>query len=117
LTAMVLLALADGAPERAPVVTAPAASGDVYVQFMLEARDVRSVALAGDFTTWTPAVELQDPDGDGVWSGRVRLEPGVHQYMFVIDGTRWVTDPNAGRYVDDGFGNRNAVVVIPPVSS
>lgn len=84
----------------------------MYVQFVLEAPDARSVAVAGDFSGWVPAVELEDPDGDGIWSGRARLAPGVHKYMFVIDGTRWVTDPFAERYSEDGFGHRNAVLAI-----
>jgi hypothetical protein len=49
-----------------------------------------------------------------VWTGRVPLQPGVHQYMFVIDGTEWVTDPGAERWSDDGFGNRNAVLAVAP---
>ena len=89
------------------------AMATIYVQFMLEAPSAQSVAVAGDFNSWMPELVLTDPDGDGVWSGRVALKPGVHQYMFVIDGSQWLTDPGAGRYVDDGFGNRNAVLVIP----
>ena len=91
----------------------PAAVATIYVQFMLEAPSAQSVAVAGDFNSWSPELALTDPDGDGIWTGRVALRPGVHQYMFVIDGSQWLTDPEAGRYVDDGFGNRNAVLVIP----
>jgi hypothetical protein len=91
----------------------------VYIQFALEAPSARSVAVAGDFNGWAPAVELSDLDGDGVWTGRVAVEPGIYQYMFVIDDSEWRTDPNAERYADDGFGDRNAVVVVapPPASS
>jgi hypothetical protein len=32
--------------------------------------------------------------------------------MFVVDGEKWITDPQADRYVDDGFGMRNAVLSI-----
>ena len=84
----------------------------VYVEFTLEAPDAGEVAVAGDFTDWAPAVELHDHDGDGVWSGRVPLQPGIHEYMFVVDGQRWVTDPHAERYTRDGFGNRNAVLTV-----
>jgi 1,4-alpha-glucan branching enzyme len=84
----------------------------VYVQFVLEAPDATSVAVAGDFNEWAPEIDLADPDGDGIWSGRVRLTPGVHKYMFVLNGTDWITDPNAERYVEDRFGNRNAVLAI-----
>jgi 1,4-alpha-glucan branching enzyme len=70
------------------------------------------VAVAGDFSDWEPAFAMQDPDGDGVWSARVPVRPGVHAYMFLVDETSWQTDPNAGRYQDDGFGNRNAVLAV-----
>ncbi len=84
----------------------------VFVQFVVEAPGARSVQLAGDFSDWQPGVSLSDPDGDGVWSGRVPLEPGVHEYMFVIDGSEWMPDPNATSSTDDGFGRRNSVVAV-----
>ena len=88
----------------------------VYVQLFLEAPSASSVAIAGDFNSWAP-LELEDADGDGVWSARLAVNPGVYEYMFVLDGSRWVTDPHAERYSDDGFGNRNAVLAILPKGS
>jgi hypothetical protein len=32
--------------------------------------------------------------------------------MYLIDEMIWQTDPNAERYQDDGFGNRNAVLAV-----
>lgn len=84
--------------------------GRVYVQFVYVAPEAGAVHVAGDFNGWGPeGFELRDPDGDGVWTGRLPLSPGLHKYMFVVDG-EWVTDPLAERYVDDGFGNRNALI-------
>ena len=82
------------------------------MQFVLEAPTATSVAVAGDFSGWEPSFALEDLDGDGVWSGRVPVEPGVYTYMFLIDGTQWQTDPRANRYQDDGFGSRNAVLAV-----
>ena len=84
----------------------------VYVQFQLTAPGAATVAVAGDFNEWQPNVVLADPDGDGIWSGRLLLSPGVHKYMFVVNGTDWMPDPLAEQYVEDGFGNRNSVLAI-----
>jgi hypothetical protein len=104
------------APPSDPVGEGLASTSDaepvVYVQFALEAPTATSVAVAGDFSDWQPSFTLTDPDGDGIWSGRVPVRPGVHGYMFLIDEKLWQTDPNAARYRDDGFGNRNAVLAV-----
>jgi len=85
------------------------------VQFSLKTNDSKThtVAIAGDFNGWNPqANPLGDPDGDGIWTGTLKLEPGRYEYMFVLDGEKWFPDPNALRYVKDGFGNKNAILEI-----
>lgn len=84
----------------------------VLVQFALEAPGASSVAVAGDFDGWEGSNVLSDTDGDGIWTGRVPVKPGVHTYMFIVDGSKWITDPRADRYAEDGFGNRNAVLAV-----
>jgi hypothetical protein len=101
-----------GLPRMQPEPATSSGDAVVYVQFVLEAPSATSVAVAGDFSDWEPAFALEDADGDGVWSARVPVRPGVHAYMFLVDETSWQTDPNAGRYQDDGFGNRNAVLAV-----
>jgi len=109
-----------GAPGPAPAGTGatPAAlnpgQGDpvVLVQFALEAPGASSVAVAGDFDGWKGSNVLSDPDGDGIWTGRIPVKPGVHAYMFLVDGSTWMTDPRADRYQEDGFGNRNAILAV-----
>lgn len=114
LAAVLLLPGRSTSPD--PMDTSPVAGSEsetvVYVQFMLDAPGATSVAVAGDFSEWQPSFTLEDPDQDGVWTGRVPVSPGVHAYMFVIDGTEWQTDPRAQRYQDDGFGNQNAVLAV-----
>ncbi len=99
-------------PNGGDMATAGSTEQVVYVQFVLEAPLATSVAVAGDFSDWEPSFLLTDSDGDGVWTGRVPIRPGVHSYMFLIDELEWQTDPNAERYQDDGFGNRNAVLAV-----
>ena len=90
----------------------PESATVVYVQFALEAPGASSVAVAGDFDGWEGSSVLEDVDGDGIWTGRIPVRPGVHAYMFLVDGSTWVTDPRADRYAEDGFGNRNAILAV-----
>lgn len=95
--------------------TAPSPDGapQVLTQFVLEAPDARQVMLAGDFTGWEPAHTMTRTE-PGVWTVFVPLDPGVHSYAFVVDGERWVPDPNAPA-VEDGFGGLNSrLAVIAP---
>jgi len=85
------------------------------VQFSLRIGDnkAHTVAIAGDFNGWNPqANTLEDPEGDDIWTATLNLEPGRYEYMFVLDGEKWFPDPNALRYVKDGFGNKNAILEI-----
>ena len=86
-------------------------------QFVGRFPDARSVEVVGSFTDWRPgAVVLRDDDHDGIWRATVVLPVGEHEYMFVVDGERWVADPLAGRYVDDGFGRQNALLFVRPLA-
>jgi hypothetical protein len=102
---------------RAPIAHAVSNDGapPVYVQFRITVPDARSVALAGTFTGWKPAVALHRGAG-GEWTALVPLRPGVHDYAYVVDGERWVTDPNAPQ-VDDSFGGTNSRISLPPISA
>jgi 1,4-alpha-glucan branching enzyme len=82
----------------------------VRVRFRLDAPSASSVSLVGGFTGWQPTVRLRQ-EAPGVWSAVVPLEPGVHDYAFVIDGSEWVLDPLAQR-VNDGFGGQNSRVAV-----
>ncbi|MEX0912764.1 MAG: glycogen-binding domain-containing protein, partial [Gemmatimonadota bacterium] len=83
----------------------------IYVQFRLDAPGAQRVELAGSFTDWAPAHQLHET-GAGVWTVVVPLEPGVHDYTFVIDGERWIVDPNAPS-VEDDFGGSNSRLFLP----
>ncbi|HTH64831.1 MAG TPA: isoamylase early set domain-containing protein [Gemmatimonadales bacterium] len=86
-------------------------------QFVGRFPGAKSVEVVGSFTDWRPgAVVLRDDDQDGIWRASVVLPVGEHEYMFVVDGERWVTDPLAGRYLDDGFGRQNALLFVRPLA-
>ena len=90
-----------------------AVAQQVEVTFTISGINANQIAVAGDFNSWnTSANQLEDPDGDGIWTGKMQLKPGRYEYMLVVDDGKWVTDPNAKVYADDGFGSKNAVLFI-----
>lgn len=90
-----------------------AAAYQVEVTFNISGIEAQTIAVAGDFNGWNiNANQLEDPDGDGIWTGKMQLEPGRYEYMLVVDDGKWVTDPNAKVYANDGFGSKNAVLFI-----
>ena len=51
------------------------------------------VTLVGDFTRWSVKARPLKRDAGGLWKGSVRLDPGMYEYKFVINGERWEDDP------------------------
>jgi hypothetical protein len=82
-----------------------------------------SVNLVGSFNGWNPTdpnYAMEDPDGDGIFEIEVEWESGKYLYKYYIDGN-WPKDmseleqyisPKPTEYVDDGFGGKNAVLVV-----
>ncbi|HEY6809478.1 MAG TPA: isoamylase early set domain-containing protein [Gemmatimonadales bacterium] len=114
--------LAAAAAIAAVLLIAPGDSGPALgaeegiAQFVGRFPGAQSVAVVGSFNDWRPGVTpLTDDDHDGIWNANVILPAGQHEYMFVVDGERWVADPLAGRYVADGFGRQNALLFVRPL--
>jgi len=84
--------------------------GEVVVTLVAPFPDAEQVAVAGSFTDWRP-VRLERDHETGVFRVRLAVPTGVHEYMFVLDGDRWVADPLSESYADDGFGRMNSVLV------
>ncbi|HEX7879248.1 MAG TPA: glycogen-binding domain-containing protein [Candidatus Eisenbacteria bacterium] len=108
-------ALRKPVPETPTLKAAPLSaesSTTVPHRFTIEAPEARRVCLVGDFNDWAVCeVPLVRDETAGTWSVQMELPPGRHEYMFVVD-EGWVTDPSAPVSVDDGFGNRNAVIFL-----
>lgn len=85
-------------------------SRQVLVQFRLDAPAAGNVQLAGNFTNWKASVAMKRTAA-GVWTVVLPLEPGVHNYAFVVDGKQWVPDPMAPA-VADGFGGLNSQLAV-----
>lgn len=87
----------------------------VLVRFELSAPEAHEVSLAGSFNRWeAPGIPLRRSTLPGLWTVTVPLPVGEQQYLFLVDGTRWIPDPTAQAQVDDGFGRRNSVIIVGP---
>lgn len=86
----------------------------IPVLFSLDLADARSVAVIGSFNQWRPqGFEMQSNDEkQGAWTLTLNLPEGRYEYSFLIDGNRVVPDPRASLFQNDGFGNRNAVLIL-----
>jgi hypothetical protein len=103
----------DSPPTSVPGQIASDEPGENTVRyvFTVEAGQANRVCLAGDFNEWKVCNAPFERVGESTWSITIDLPRGRHEYMFVIDD-QWVVDPNAMGYSNDGFGNRNSVLVV-----
>jgi hypothetical protein len=100
-----LPAVAVGQPQL-PDSVAPRA-----IKFVLIAPQASNVSLVGDFNRWDARATPMKA-ADGTWTVFVPLQPGMHTYSFVVDGSHFMSDPTAPMAPDDGFGHRNSVVLV-----
>lgn len=100
-------------PRPPGIATIGAASGTRRsVTLRVRAPDTLALSLAGSFNAWTP-VAMQRDGND--WTVTLHLEPGSYTFSFrKADGTWFVPDDAPG-VVEDGFGQRNATLVVPPL--
>lgn len=92
---------------------APSIADGSVVRFVIEAPGASTVALVGDFNAWNVgATPLEATEREGIWTVTVPLPAGRHEYAFVVDGVRWMPDPNAPRAGTADFGPANSVVTV-----
>ncbi|MFC1825623.1 glycogen-binding domain-containing protein [Thermodesulfobacteriota bacterium] len=83
------------------------------VIFTLDLPHASRVEVIGSFNRWTPGVfNMHWDEHQKVWSLALQLEGGKHEYAFLVDGKRVLQDPKALLHQEDGFGNKNSVLII-----
>jgi len=88
--------------------------GTTKVTFELPAEYAgEQVCLCGEFNSWSPDATPMTKRKDGRFSATVSLPQGqAYRYRYLVDGERWVDDPAADEYVDNGYGTKDSVVVL-----
>jgi len=93
------------------------------ILFRYNAPAARQVNLAGEFNNWLGTANgdrldpnldsMKDLDGDGIWEITLPLPPGRYKYKYVIDQIDWQFDPGNPETIDDGYGGKNSILVVP----
>jgi serine protease AprX len=79
--------------------------------FVFHDDNAHGVSLAGDFNGWgrTPLKRNEA----GLWTTEIDvLRAGRFEYKFIINGHRWLEDPNNGMKTPDRYGGLNSILVI-----
>jgi 1,4-alpha-glucan branching enzyme len=76
------------------------------VRLRLNAAEAASVSVVGDFNEWNAGANPL-VNNNGVWETELVLAKGTYLYNFVIDGEKWITDPEQVATVDDNFGGKS----------
>ena len=81
-----------------------------FVRFVFVDAAARSVTIVGDFNGWNrKATVLTRGEAKGVWTIALPLAAEQHEYAFIVDGKRWLTDPLAPTR-HDAFGTETSIV-------
>ncbi len=70
--------------------------------------NARKVLLAGDFTEWQTGAIPMKSGGNGLWTTTVKISPGAHHYLFIVDG-EWREDPECALRLPNPYGGLNMV--------
>ena len=89
---------------------------DAGVAFRVWAPNAKEVFVLGSFNDWKPTAQKMDgPDASGHYQTKLILAQGIHEYKYVLDGTRWRHDP--GNPNNQGGGSyHNSVVEVGKVA-
>ncbi len=87
-------------------------SGLIPVTFRISLPQAKDVYLLGTFNKWGERTEQLKRTDSGLFVITLKLKPGIYQYVYRIDKGVILSDPNAKLYADDGFGQRNAVIIV-----
>jgi 1,4-alpha-glucan branching enzyme len=86
--------------------------GSSGIRFCLLDKKAKTVSVAGTFNNWDIAAHFLTKGPDGYWSIELPLPKGRYQYLFVIDQKIWLSDPRLETVIDDGFGQKNSLLVV-----
>ncbi len=104
-----------GTKRMTPVVAqnVPATAETTTVVFSLKDPRASKVHVIGSFNHWSPkGYEMRYDKKSKTWVLAVKLPEGRYEYAFLLDGKTIMPDPKALMQKDDGFGNKNSILIV-----
>lgn len=84
----------------------------VNITFRVRVPNARTVYVLGSFNQWGDVPEKLRNNGNGVFTLTLKLKPGMYQYVYKVDDKEILSDPHARLYTQDGYGQRNAILIV-----
>lgn len=111
LSLVLMLSCSEKPEENSSAYSAGVYKSDTTVLFVYSPeKTVESVAITGDFNNWSEegiALELED----GVWKVVLKLDYGIYQYKYIVDG-EMISDPAGEASMPDGKGGKNSIIEV-----
>jgi 1,4-alpha-glucan branching enzyme len=73
------------------------------------------VELVGDFTNWRDQRLAMNREHPGWWDITVNVEPGEHQFCYLVDGAIWLADYAAHGVKLNGYGGWISRLHVAPI--
>lgn len=71
----------------------------------------RSVAVVGEFNSWSTGTNLMTAQDDGSWSVTIPMSPGrAYRFRYLVDDQRWENDPDVAEVVPNDLGGQDSLV-------
>lgn len=90
---------------------------DGTVEFRVFATGAERVQILGSFTGWEAEPIGMTPCGGGWFTASVRIEPGDHEFQYLIDGQRWLADYGASGVRHNEYGLWVSQLCVPERAS
>ena len=82
----------------------------VKVTFTYIDPKAKIVNITGDFSQWEPK-EMMQKQSQGRWTITLALPRHKrYKYVFIVNGNKFIPDPEAAEKIYDGFGGWNSVI-------
>ena len=78
-------------------------------RFVIFKPGITSAEITGSFTDWRK-IPLQPAVTDGYWEVTLKVAPGEHRFIYILDGKTLFPDPTLQEKEIDDFGARNSIL-------